>query len=476
MKKNILLILLLITIFAIPLASQSYAKDLNHDNIENDLNSQGLVDPEEMQKELKGNEKEEFLELNELSKDVIVKKIGENEYAEYNGELLYFDGFEQYIDKVLIPKQEERAVSYSEEIDEERVKNYIGSLRTLIKDLDKYEITSIKESLDNFIDVKLERKDREYKGLKIDNPFDAMYITLGKDNYKLVHLINNKKFNMDEIELEVDKEKAMLAVKDFISKEYQKNVQINDIYLKVKQINNPIIEENRDLISKIYDDNLFLSYEVELSDETKINLDCYNYKIININDFKNSTSFYDRQKNMYNWENAKSIAEVMKIKGLPGGPVGVSADGTYNKNSILYNINTNQNQRGFSFSGHGSENSMLLTSKNQSGRDPHVKIYASECNSNSRWKFVFMDMCESEKGNAWASVFNIWSSSKGKVLLGWRETVYVSASHVFVTELRNQSVAHPRDALYKNVLKAKSIASAKGEDVSHLNFRGDYGY
>lgn len=296
MKKNILLILLLITIFAIPLTSQSYAKDLNHDNIENELKSQGLIDPEEMQKELKGNEKEEFLELNELSKDVIVKKIGENEYAEYNGELLYFDGFEQYIDKVLIPKQEERAVSYSEEIDEERVKNYIASLKTLIKDLDKYEITSITESLDNFIDVKLERKDREYKGLKIDNPFDAMYITLGKDNYKLVHLINNKKFNMDEIELEVDKEKAILIVKDFISKEYQKKVQINDIYLKVKQINNPIIEGNRDLISKIYDDNLFLSYEIKLSDDTKINLDCYNYKIIDINGYKNSTSFYDRQK------------------------------------------------------------------------------------------------------------------------------------------------------------------------------------
>lgn len=48
MKKNILLILLLITIFAIPLTNQSYAKDLNHGNIENDLKSQGLVDPEEM--------------------------------------------------------------------------------------------------------------------------------------------------------------------------------------------------------------------------------------------------------------------------------------------------------------------------------------------------------------------------------------------------------------------------------------------
>ncbi len=166
----------------------------------------------------------------------------------------------------------------------------------------------------------------------------------------------------------------------------------------------------------------------------------------------------------------------MGIKGLPGGQVGVSADGTYNKNSILYNINTNQNQRGFSFSGHGSENAMLLTSKDQSGGNSKVRVYSSECKTNSRWKFVFMDMCESEKGNAWASAFNIWSSSKGKVLLGWRKSVYVSASHVFVTELRNQSVAHPRDALYKNVLKAKSIASAKGEDVSHLNFRGDYAY
>ncbi len=182
----------------------------------------------------------------------------------------------------------------------------MSGLGDLINDLEKYEITEIMESLDNFIDVKLERKDREYDGLKIDNPFDSIYLTLGKDNYKLVYLINNKKLNIDDTGLKVDKEKAITVAKDFISREYHSNATISDIYLKVKEINNPVIEENRDLISKIFDDNLFLSYEVEFSDGTKINLDYNNYKVIDINSYKNSTSFYDRQKNMYNWKTQKA--------------------------------------------------------------------------------------------------------------------------------------------------------------------------
>lgn len=159
----------------------------------------------------------------------------------------------------------------------------------------------------------------------------------------------------------------------------------------------------------------------------------------------------------------------MGKKGLPGGAVGVRGNSSYNRSSLLYNINSNQNQRGFSYSGHGNANCMMIT--NPSGNNQY--IYAGDCKTNSRWKFVFIHTCESEKANTWASVFNIWSSSKGKVLLGWRKSVAPSVSYKFCHSLSFHSNRFPNEPLYKNVVRAKKSV---GSSADILNFRGDYAY
>ncbi len=98
MKKYVVLILIMFAFFATQLTNQSYAKYSNNEDITNELKSQGLIDVNEKQIELKGKEKEEFSKLNNVPDEATVTESGQNEYAICNGELSYFDGLDDYID------------------------------------------------------------------------------------------------------------------------------------------------------------------------------------------------------------------------------------------------------------------------------------------------------------------------------------------------------------------------------------------
>lgn len=246
--------------------------------------------------------------------------------------------------------------------------------------------------------------------------------------------------------------------------------EIEEVKTEVLCFDHENLINNKEKSNVQYED-YFIAYTVTMKDNTKIIIDPISLEEIFVEETENSTSFYDTEPNRYRLERAKYIAIAMGKKGLPGGAVGVRANTTYNKASILYNINKNQNQRGFSFSGHGTSTSMLITHPTDSKKNQ--SITASNCRTNSRWKFVFIDTCSSEEANTWASVFNIWSSSKGKVLLGWRKRVGYPVSYKFCKSLAFNTSVYSNDSLYKNVLRAKKTV---GSEADILNFRGDYNY
>lgn len=319
------------------------------------------------------------------------------------------------------------------------------------------------------------------KESRINNIFDNVSIIVDNLTGQIIHFSKQKDFILNDIGVSKieNKEKDVREIVDrFLIENSKPGLKISGINLKVIKLDHPYLIENKDKISRIYNNEYFIGYDVELTNGIRIYVDGETLNLVYLDDVENSTSFYDREKGRYRWERAKNIAAVMGLKGLPGGQVGVSSNGTHNKSSILYNINTNTNQRGFSFTGRSTNNgnAMFLTSSSQNGSTPHVIIKSSECRTNSRWKMVFMDMCQSEAANTWASVFNIWSSSKGKVLLGWRGNVGVSTSYVYTTNLKNNCERYRSNSLYSNSVRAVKQTNSAGYNASILNYRGDQNF
>lgn len=150
-------------------------------------------------------------------------------------------------------------------------------------------------------------------------------------------------------------------------------------------------------------------------------------------------------------ENAVNLREIMSILGYNTSIEYANSDKikSYLKGYYSY---------GFTFSGHGSSNSIA---------SDFGDVYPSDVSG--VWKFVFLDSCNSANGYEWSNAFNIYDNSKNRIFMGWYTTVEMTLSNKFC---RNLNLCIKDDSslyFYTNLWNAIN----KTDDYYPIRFRGD---
>lgn len=386
-----------------------------------------------------------------IDKDSILYEV------DSNGELVYYDSLNQ--EKELGDNDFNSKEKYM-------FRNKNDSIRELRQDnlVKKEYFLYSTEDIENKYKQLEFRKENKYN---IINNYDGVSILLDKRN-SIVRYVKTQEYVLkDSVKPQIDENKAIESAKDMIGirGSFQ---EVTLQVLKMGELDSKGILYTD--VKKIEDDYL-LVYKIIFSNGI-VYVNALDGKIIFISDFDGSgRSFYDREKGRYRYERAVNIAALMEMKGYDSWAVGVTSDGNFTKYDMLSTMNSS-GVNAFSFSGHGSGYAWRLTSSSQNGDEPFSDIYYDDLTSSKKWRFVYLDTCNSGVTDNWAKMFNIWSTSKGKVLIETKDNLPVDVANSFSYHFRmNQGRMGGR--LYSNFLRAKSDCASRGYNANLFNYRGD---
>lgn len=335
--------------------------------------------------------------------------------------------------------------------------------------------SNIEKTLYNLIDSNIidSSKYKLYtKNLLLDDVWEFIFVP----NLEVINTYNSIKVGIDASTssvLYMNKSKDYIVKDNYLDNIISKETAIN-IASKIFNTNKNLetelkvfdITPDKEKSEKIY----VISYIVKNENGNRIVIDAYNSNIVYKDKTENRRDgrafyFIDSEKDesdhsRFRQARAYFLDKIMNHLGYNSTQKKLARSSS-SRNEMLNFLNGYYSY-GFTFSGHGSPNSI-------GSEDQTFRIYPNDISG--IWKFVFLDACSTAKNTNWASAFNIYEGNgNGRCFIGWSRNLYPNQSYKFLKVYERKIRTQPNTSVVENILDAFNELT---DDTYYVKFYGD---
>ena len=270
----------------------------------------------------------------------------------------------------------------------------------------------------------------------IENKYNVIIVSIENSTGRIITYSKIEEFNK-RVLANITIQEAKNIADGYLHKN---NVKAN--FVKIKFVIDKLKEDEKPK----------LIYKVIYDNEFEVWVDAKDGRVLLINGVKSldGKSFYVSET--FEPENAVNLREILSI-------LGYSTSVNYFSSSTVKAYLKGHNSYGFTFSGHGSTNSITDNSGN----------YVYPSNVSGKWKFVFLDACSTAANNTWSNAFQIYNNSSKMIFMGWFKDVHIKVSNKFCKNLNRYVKRNSSISFYSNIWNALNAT----DDYYPLRFRGD---